>query len=563
MKVSRPALATLVVAGTLSAVVVPAITAPAATTSSTRTEVAVSTTSPITSVAESKVSVRIPLPATAGAHPAACDWLSYLRYRDVKGPRAAAQADKILIAQPGILEGAGAFDSVARDTVAAAAKAGRHIEFWALDRRSNCLEDGTGRQAALAARNPQLAIDYYYHGASVNGRTFAGFLPNDQLGWLAQQGIAQTVQDQFDLMTAELPSASLRRQKVLCGGHSLGGIITGYFAEWDFNGTPGFQQCSGYFALDSAIAISLGSLSGMATMTNQNPGQSYDQLQTALNLGLAPRSLQLPALINAETMNLLGIAGVAADVNPTGQSTLAASLPPNNTNLDLTQRALFSQDLTTFLTGMPAVRDFRLTNAATLGGLMDNNSQPLAFLQTSVGFFAGGTVAAKNFPAPNNVAQIPGLQGIAPLLGPDPKAIPNQPMGPLYTWQNYNQVTANDFTNPAKEVSDIAELARSLAEQPLDFTEEYFPTKLATDVNSSTAPQIAGHLKFPNGIAANPVLNLLGGSGLVVASGNLPAGRTVIAPGYHHLDVLTAAPVQNNGGPDLISTNLAAFAEGA
>ena len=59
---------------------------------------------------------------------------------------------RILVAQPGILEGAGAFDSVARNTVAAAAKNGKHIEFWALDRRSNCLEDHTGVQAGLAAQ---------------------------------------------------------------------------------------------------------------------------------------------------------------------------------------------------------------------------------------------------------------------------------------------------------------------------------------------------------------------------------------------------------------------------
>ncbi len=33
----------------------------------------------------------------------------------------------------------------------------------------------------------------------------------------------------------------------------------------------------------------------------------------------------------------------------------------------------------------------------------------------------------------------------------------------------------------------------------------------------------------------------------------------VIVPGYHHLDVLTAAPAQNNGKPEMVSTNLAQF----
>ena len=31
---------------------------------------------------------------------------------------------------------------------------------------------------------------------------------------------------------------AIRRDKVLCGGHSLGGAITGYFAQWDFDGDP-------------------------------------------------------------------------------------------------------------------------------------------------------------------------------------------------------------------------------------------------------------------------------------------------------------------------------------
>jgi hypothetical protein len=98
------------------------------------------------------------LPASAGPHPAECDWLSYLRYRDEAGPAEPAAADRMLIAQPGILGGAGAFDSVARDTVARAAAQGQHIEFWALDRRSNCLEDRTG----VAPGDAETAVDYYY-----------------------------------------------------------------------------------------------------------------------------------------------------------------------------------------------------------------------------------------------------------------------------------------------------------------------------------------------------------------------------------------------------------------
>src|SRR5690606_536808 len=72
-------------------------------------------------------------------------------------------------------------------------------------------------------------------------------------------GLEQTLRDQYDLLRHEIPDAGVRRSKVLCGGHSLGGFITGYFAEWDFDGDPsttedaGYNQCGGYFALDTVI----------------------------------------------------------------------------------------------------------------------------------------------------------------------------------------------------------------------------------------------------------------------------------------------------------------------
>lgn len=549
-------------------------------TGADRVETPVHTSSPITGVAESMVRVRIPLPASVGPHPAACDWLSYLRWRDADGPTDAQQADRILVAQPGILEGAGAFDSVARNTVAAAAARGRHIEFWALDRRSNCLEDHTGVRAGLAAGDPDLAVDYYYHHASVDGRTFAGYLPQRELGWLGHIGMAQTVRDEYDLLREELPDPAVRQQKVLCGGHSLGGVVTAFFAEWDFDGNPnttadaGYRQCAGYFALDTTISTSMKDLTGLGVTTLvPQPRLGYAATQAAYDAGTLPRSLSLPALINAETMNVLGIAGLAADVAPDGESDLAASLP-RTVNLGTTLRLLFSRNAVAFATGKPAVRDFDLTNDAVLGGLLDNNSMPLKLLETSDGFFDGGPIAPKDFPTPHAVAQVLGNLPVADaFIGTDALAIPDSPHGPLYTWRNYDRIGAPDdpgytdrrgkpYATPDSEVTDINELARSMAEQPLDFTEQYFPTKLVTDIYEASAPQIASHAVHTEGLTANPTINLLAGSGLVVGNGMPSHGETVVAPGYHHLDVVTAAARQNNGRPEPISTNLAEFALG-
>ncbi|GAB2851869.1 hypothetical protein GCM10027074_18250 [Streptomyces deserti] len=551
----------LLTAGTLTAA------APDALADGPRTETPVGSTSPVAGVRESVVRVKVPLPKEAGPRPAACDWLSYLRYRAAGGPQASADADRILVAQPGILEGAGAFDSVARNTVARAAEQGLHIEFWALDRRSNCLEDRTG----IASGDQHTAVDYYYRGKEVDGRTFDGYVGNGQLRWMAKLGIEQTVRDQYDLLAAELPDQGLRKRKVLCGGHSLGGVITGYFATADFDGNrtttqdAGHNQCAGYFALDTTVSTSLADLNGSIPDDTNLPdiGLGHGAIQAGLDSGVLPRALSAPVLLNPETMTLLAIAGLGALQDPDAEADLPRRLPAN-LNIEATNRFLFSEDTATFLTGSPAVKDFRLTNAAMLGALLDDHSVPLAFLQTSVGFFDGGPIADKNFPVANGSSQQAGL------FGTEYKAIPDRPHGPLYTWRNYDRVGDPDdpgyrsadgtpFTNAGKEVTDIRQLARSLAEQPLDFTEQYFPTKLVTDLQLATSPQVKKLVVHPGGLTANPTLTVLAGEGLL--AGRVPADlNPVVADGYQHLDVLTAAPVQNDGRPEPVSTHLARFA---
>ncbi|WP_407704358.1 hypothetical protein [Streptomyces spongiae] len=556
-------------------------TADSGTAAASRTETPVASTSPLTDVVETQVSLRVPLPASVGAHPEHCDRLSYLRYRSASGPSDSSSADRILVAQPGILEGAGAFDSVARNTVRAAAGQGRHIEFWALDRRSNCLEDNTG----IASGDTAKAVDYYYGGAAVDGRTFDGFVTSDQAGWLSEIGLEQTVRDQYDLLAAELPDQRLRKEKVLCGGHSLGGVLTGVFATWDFDGNPvtkadaGFNQCAGYFALDTTISTSLDDLQGnsgdgdgflngtlLPKGTVPDTGLGLAAVRAGLRTGILPRFLGLPVVLNPETMNLLAIGGLAARNAPDAESTLLDTVP-RNTNLDVTARTLFSKDAGVFLSGKPTIRDFRLTNAAVLGAFMDDNSAPLAFLQTSVGLFdspGGGRITDKEFPVSNDV------QGSPALFGTELKAIPDQPDGPLYTWRNFDRVGAPDdpvhrskdgtpFTTAAKEVTDVRELARSFAEQPLDFTEDYFPTRLVTDIQLIDDPQLARKLVHPAGLTANPKVTFLAGDGIL--ADHVPADENpVVLPGYQHLDVLTAAPTQNGGGREQISVRLSAFA---
>ena len=127
---------------------------PAACLGAERTEQRVASAAPdAKQVTESYVRVKAPLPASVGAHPEACDWVSYLRFRNAGGPRSPSDADAVITAMPGFLSGAGPFDQLARNFVRTMDARGKNVEFWALDRRSNCLEDHRGLRAAARARD--------------------------------------------------------------------------------------------------------------------------------------------------------------------------------------------------------------------------------------------------------------------------------------------------------------------------------------------------------------------------------------------------------------------------
>ena len=146
-------------------------------------------------VRESYVRVYEPLPASAGPHPRRCDWIGYLRFRSSGGPRRSAAADTVLVSMPGILAGASMHDQIARGVVRAGARRGADLEYWALDRRSNCLEDHRGVRAAARARDETLALDYYYGDRKVAGRRFGGFKSFGEARFLSEVGLEQTLRD--------------------------------------------------------------------------------------------------------------------------------------------------------------------------------------------------------------------------------------------------------------------------------------------------------------------------------------------------------------------------------
>ncbi len=546
--------------GTLVALLAVPAVAPAA---STRTETAVRTPAPDARVVrESHVRLHAPMPESSPAHAEACDWISYLRFRHAGGPRRASRADAVLTLMPGIFAGGGSFDQVARHTIRRAAKRGRMVEVWGIERRSNCLEDHRGVRAGVRTGDPRVSFGYYFEGREVNGHRFPGFADEEEAAFLRDVGLKQTIEDWHTLITREIPSQRKRQRKLICGGHSLGGPLTAALASWDFDGDPettedaGYNQCAAFIGLDTSIDLS-GEDGGGAGTAIVNDVVAQSGASPYVNAPpLTPETLLAPALI-----------GVTAFQKP-DEETIVTQLVPRDPEWELTQRLLFSRNAQDFATGSPSVRDFRVTNAAALAAIFDDNSSPVSIFRSSVGMYTGGPLVDKSFPAPD------------PTL-----AAPEEPHGPLYRWQNYSGVGAkgaelelNDdgepYTTRESEVTDVRQLGRALYQFPANFIETYFPTRLITDVAAMESGDRSGDLENlrHDGPSMKPILLVQAGdsNGNDDAADEGPAqagetpnekklSREAILPGYNHLDVATAAWKQNDGRAEGSSLELARF----
>jgi hypothetical protein len=245
---------------------------------------------------------------------------------------------------------------------------------------------------------------------------------------------------------------------------------------------------------------------------------------------------------------------------------------PDDANFQATYRTLFSRDPVNAVTQKPSIRDFRVTNETALASIFDDNSSPVVILRSSLGTFTGGPVAQKSFPAPYGGTSPGGLIDGKHLM------IPTAAHGPLYGWWHYDRVglpgtptqvdgSGQPFTSRGSEVTDVHQFARALSEPPADFAEQYFPTRLLADQGDAQGGDRSGslaNLRY-DGIPKRPAFYADAEEGLEGGAAAPPKGPRpqvlIKLPGYNHLDVGTAAFVQNSGHPEAESFGLAAWAD--
>ncbi len=522
----------------------------AAPASAARTEQPLATPpGPFPDVTRSLVTIDAPMPEGVPARPAACDQLRYYRYRHTGGPADPQQADAVFVNMPGVLGGAGSLEMHGLGVVQQAAERGRSVEVWGLDRRSNCLEDRHGLDAALRANDAGVALDYYFGRKPVEGRTFGGFLKNGSLPIAAHFDLKQTIEDYRAVIVDGMPDAETRKRKLFCGGHSLGGSLTGQLMAWDFDGDAattadaGYELCRASIALDSTVTADpsgLGDVPLVSESVARSRTLAYNTVTSFVN-----RSLRVVdfGFIGPETMGTLLGVGLTAQLRPdTDTSDLVARIPTSGA-AEQGLRLFHSRTLVDLLAPTAVLRRQKLTGEALLGAFLDDDTQPLSFIRTSFGAYDAGPVGRKSF-----------SQGGALLF---PTSTDR-----LYGWANFNdplpaftQPNGQPYSTPASEVTDVQDLARVLHDGPLEFAEEYFPTRITTDIGFAQAGSRDGdlaHVRYAGGPATRPRLTIFAADGVTdrKAPPARPGDVAVTLPGYDHLDVVTAAPRQNDGQPE-------------
>lgn len=175
----------------------------------------------------------------------------------------AGAPNAILVLVPGFEGGGATFQILAENLVTRAQEVGLGLELWAVDRRGNQLEDRIGFEIALAAGDPQMALDWYF-GAELGlpldpalaagpGRRAIFHDAQAQTAFMANW-TSQVFSQDIDAVVEAAGAAA--GGNVFLGGHSAGTGFAARYAstDFDFSGAgppqPGFEKLRGLVLLE-------------------------------------------------------------------------------------------------------------------------------------------------------------------------------------------------------------------------------------------------------------------------------------------------------------------------
>jgi pimeloyl-ACP methyl ester carboxylesterase len=190
-----------------------------------------------------------------------------------------AKAKTVLVLVPGTNGGRGDFTLTARELV----KDVPGLQVWAVDRRSQQLEDTKIFEDALAGRVTPKAMFDYYAGWIADPTIQPHYQPPDasKLGFAADWGLRVQLED----VKRVVDKARAGGQHVILGGHSLGASVAVAYASWDFDGRAGYKDLDGVVLIDGGLRGSFDS-AGLAAAKQRRAAIRKQPFLDLLGLGL-------------------------------------------------------------------------------------------------------------------------------------------------------------------------------------------------------------------------------------------------------------------------------------
>ena len=267
--------------------------------------------------------------------------LNNARYTRFQLDDSGAQPDAILILVPGFLGGANNFRILAQNLLARAkAEHDLVLEVWAVDRRTNQLEDTAGLDVAEASLDTLLAENWLF-GEELSlpldprlSRRAVFYNAQDDVPFLANWTNLVFSRDIDAIVEAALGQA--RNGNVFLGGHSAGTGFTARYAATDFNiiascagvPEPGYKKLRGLVLLEGA---------GGSTAGDEPTDDALDRMIAKFDGGLygavrddAPRCVDgtTPCTVATETTDCAGQTPPKCTPPTTAYATVPNALNP-------------------------------------------------------------------------------------------------------------------------------------------------------------------------------------------------------------------------------------------
>ena len=192
---------------------------------------------------------------------------------------------------PGFEGGAAGFKPLAENLIARAVAQSFELEVWAVDRRSNQLEDMVGLDLAEQYADPQIALDWLFGGelsltlhpllAAGPNRRAVFYDTQADVPFIANWSPLVFSQDIDAVVTAA--RAVAKNQNVFLGGHSAGTGFTARYAATDFNLTGVGPADPGYAKLRGLVLLEGGGASVPATPPSAD---TLDRIEAKFDGGL-------------------------------------------------------------------------------------------------------------------------------------------------------------------------------------------------------------------------------------------------------------------------------------